>query len=457
MTVLDSLQSKLEKCISERHIPGASVTIYQNGNFTQAVAGTININTLQPVIPETIFMIGSITKILTATLLMQLVDEGIVDLNAPAIDYLPASKVASEVLKKEITIAILLNHTSGIDGDFFDDTGNNSDSLEKYVAAMNKLDYLHPVGKMRAYNNAAYNLIGRIVEKLLGREFSLILRERLLQPIGLLDDVINVSEHLRYSSAVGHVKNQGSQKTEIPKKIVGSTNQVAMGSVLAMSSLSLAKIGQFYLNDGVTQRGERLVLTESLDYLKSNTEGTFNYSGSRVWASYQGSGMTLFNHYGGICGQNSWLGILPEKDLAISVLTNYQSGAFEVELNLLPEILEELGGFKMDSQNSDTEYVDLEPQPDKYIGVYQRYSMDIEIRLSTDDNHHIQIKIEDKEDGELNLGPEEWYELKSVSNTDFEIIGQTLLPVPLIIHFYEFEEAEYPVLEYFGRPHKRVL
>jgi len=295
MTVLDTLQSNLEQCIKDHQIPGASVTIYQNGRFTQAVAGTININTQQPVLPETILMIGSITKVLTATLLMQLVDEGKVDLAAPASDYLPEAKVADEVVKSQITVAMLLNHTSGIDGDFFDGTGNNADGLEKYIEAMSKLEYLHPVGKMRAYNNATYNMVGRIIEKLRGKEFSLILRERLFQSIGIEDDVVFVSEHLKYSSAVGHVKNQQTQQIERINRPVGEMNQVAMGSIAAMSSLSLAKIGQFYLNDGVTQKGERLVSSESLDYLKSQTEGAINYSGSRVWASYQGSGMSLFN------------------------------------------------------------------------------------------------------------------------------------------------------------------
>jgi len=140
--------------------------------------------------------------------------------------------------------------------------------------------------------------------------------------------------------------------------------------------------------------------------------------------------------------------------LAISVLTNSQTGAFEIELNLLPEIWAELGNFVMDGHTAEIDADDIVVSLEQYIGKYKRYSMDIETRLSTDGK--MQIKVEDKEDKELNLGPDEWYFLKPVSKSDFEIIGQTLLPVPLVIHFYEFDETEYPVLEYFGRPHKRV-
>ncbi len=458
MSVLENLQNKLEKCIRDKEIPGASVTVYQNGHFTQAVAGTVNLNTQQPVIPESVFMIGSITKVLTATLLMQLVDEGKVNLDESAINYLPEVRVAREPLKKEITVAMLLNHTSGIDGDFFDGTGNNSDSLKRYIELMDQLEYLHPVGKMRAYNNAAYNMIGRIVEKMRGKNFDQILRERLFAPIGLTDDVVVISEHIKYSSAIGHIKNHKTRQVEMSERTVGEVNQIAMGSIAAMSSLSLAIIGQFYLNDGVTQTGERLVSSGSLAYLKSKTTGAVNYNGSKVWASYQGSGKTIYNHYGGICGQNSWLGILPEKDLAIAVLTNYQTGAFEIELNLMPELWAELGDFTMDTHAA-TETETFESQLDKYIGDYKRYSMDISIRMSADKTkdglEQLEIKVDDKEDEELNLGAEEWYLLKPVSGSDFEIVGQTLLPVSLVIHFYEFDETEFPVLEYFGRPHKR--
>jgi len=133
MSVLENLQNKLEQCISEHQIPGASVTVYQNGKYTQAVAGTINLNTGQPVLPETIFMIGSITKVLTATLFMQLVDEGSVNLNESATIYLPEVKVEGVKLKNEITVAMLLNHTSGIDGDYFIATGNNDDGLKNIL------------------------------------------------------------------------------------------------------------------------------------------------------------------------------------------------------------------------------------------------------------------------------------------------------------------------------------
>jgi len=456
MSVLENLQNKLEQCISEHQIPGASVTVYQNGKYTQAVAGTINLNTGQPVLPETIFMIGSITKVLTATLFMQLVDEGSVNLNESATIYLPEVKVEGVKLKNEITVAMLLNHTSGIDGDYFIATGNNDDGLKKYIEAMTEIEYMHPPGKMRAYNNAAYNMLGRIIEKLRGKPFYQVLREELFEKIGITDDVLQHSEFLRYSAAIGHVKDPKTEKIQLSKITAGEFNQLAMGSLVSMSSLSLAKIGRFYLNDGVTDDGERLVSAESLAYLKSNTDGAINFNGSKVWASYQGSDMILFNHYGGTSGQNSWLGILPEKDLAIAVLTNYQSGAFEIELNLLPEVFEELGGFVMGSPAVASDQDNINVNPEKYIGKYSRHLMDIEIRSSEvqENDNLMEIKIVDKE-GELNPGAKEWYPLQPVSNTDFEVVGQTLLPIPMVIHFYKFEEMEYPVLDFFSRPHKR--
>ena len=74
------------------------------------------------------------SKVWTATLAMQLVDEGKLDLDAPVADVLPELRLADADVAKTVTMRHLLNHTSGIDGDVFTDTGRGDDCVEKYVA-----------------------------------------------------------------------------------------------------------------------------------------------------------------------------------------------------------------------------------------------------------------------------------------------------------------------------------
>ena len=85
-----------------------------------AAAGVINVNTGVDVTPDTLFQIGSITKVYTTTLIMQLVDEGRIELGAPAAAYLPELRFGNGEASHTVTIRQLLTHTSGVDGDFFD-------------------------------------------------------------------------------------------------------------------------------------------------------------------------------------------------------------------------------------------------------------------------------------------------------------------------------------------------
>ncbi len=99
---------------------------------------------------------------------MQLVDEGLLDLDAPVAEVLPGFRVADPDVTRSVTTRHLLTHTSGIDGDVFTDTGRGDDCLERYVAGMAEVAQNHPLGATWSYCNSGYILAGRIVEHLTG-------------------------------------------------------------------------------------------------------------------------------------------------------------------------------------------------------------------------------------------------------------------------------------------------
>jgi CubicO group peptidase (beta-lactamase class C family) len=119
----DNLASRLAASIQKHKVPGASAALFRGGHWEVAAAGVTNVTTGVTVTPETVMHIGSITKVLNATLVMQLVDEGRVELAAPLKRYLPDFHVTDRDATELITVEMLLNHTSGIDGEFFPDAG----------------------------------------------------------------------------------------------------------------------------------------------------------------------------------------------------------------------------------------------------------------------------------------------------------------------------------------------
>src|SRR5262245_26690778 len=117
------LQAQLEAAVAKHKVPGASAALFRNGVLETAAAGVVNVTTGVQVTPETVMHIGSITKTLNTTLVMQLVDEGRIALDRPLKSYLPEFRVADRAATERITVRMLLNHTSGISGDLTPEAG----------------------------------------------------------------------------------------------------------------------------------------------------------------------------------------------------------------------------------------------------------------------------------------------------------------------------------------------
>jgi CubicO group peptidase (beta-lactamase class C family) len=111
----ENLASRLAASIQKHKVPGASAAVFRAGEWEVAAAGVTNVTTGVNATAETVMHIGSITKVLNTTLVMQLVDEGLVELTAPLKRYVPDFQVADRDATERITVEMLLNHTSGID------------------------------------------------------------------------------------------------------------------------------------------------------------------------------------------------------------------------------------------------------------------------------------------------------------------------------------------------------
>ena len=169
MTDLISTKSWLDRelpdLLAKHEVPGAAWAVLHEGEIVDGAAGLLSRTTEVEATPDSVFQIGSITKLWTSTLVMQLVDEGLVDLDVPIRTYLPEFHLASESAAEVITTRQLLNHTAGFEGDIFTDTGVGDDCLEKYIALLADVPQLFEPGEQFSYNNAGYCVLGRLVDR----------------------------------------------------------------------------------------------------------------------------------------------------------------------------------------------------------------------------------------------------------------------------------------------------
>ena len=179
------LQAKLDELAKELEVPGASVGVLIDGEEHYAFTGATCTEHSLPVDASTLFQFGSTGKTYTATALLRLEEQGLVDLDAPVRTYVPELVLKDDDVACRVTVLQLLNHTAGWEGDLMTDTGAGDDALEKYVGLMADIQQVAPLGSSVSYNNASLSLAGRIIEKVTGSTFEKAIGDLLLTPLGM--------------------------------------------------------------------------------------------------------------------------------------------------------------------------------------------------------------------------------------------------------------------------------
>jgi len=167
----DKLFSFVEASAGKYGIPGVAAGVLLEGNETYACHIVTCTENPLPVDKDTVFILASLSKTNTATALIRLVAKNQVELEALVRRYVPELRLADERAAAEVTVLNLLNHTSGMSWGLVVDTGKGDDALASYVARLAELDLIASPGERTSYSQAAYNLAGRIIEKVTGQTF----------------------------------------------------------------------------------------------------------------------------------------------------------------------------------------------------------------------------------------------------------------------------------------------
>src|SRR4051794_27611796 len=373
-------QERLALLADKHGVPGASLAILEGDQVVEASYGVLNIRTGVAATTDALFQIGSITKVWTATLVMQLVDEGLLDLDQPIVTYLPDFKVADPEVTRTVTTRHLLTHTSGIDGDLFLDTGRGDDCVEKYVAACADLKQNHPLGATMSYCNSGYTVLGRLIEVLRGASWDAVLRERLFTPLGLTSAGTLPEEALLHRAAVGHITPPGQEVQVAP--VWGIFRSAGPAGLIHATAREALAFAQLHLADGVAPDGTHVISADSAQAMRvpqiavpdTHTLGSHWGLG---WILMTWSGREVYGHDGGTIGQSAFMRIVPDAGVGVCLLTNggHTQALFR---DLFNEILGELAGVQLPERPeppAQAPDVDLTP----YVGRYAREGVELTI------------------------------------------------------------------------------
>ncbi len=160
----------------------------------------------KPVTPQTPFIIGSITKSFTALALMQLVEQGKVELDAPVQRYIPWFHLANYDASARLSLRHLLYHTSGISRFVGREllAGRGDASLEERVRELRSVKFLHPVGEVFQYSNVNYLVLGLVVQVVSGQPYGEYVREHILRPLQMHHSFVSEADALLNGMAQGY-------------------------------------------------------------------------------------------------------------------------------------------------------------------------------------------------------------------------------------------------------------
>jgi D-alanyl-D-alanine carboxypeptidase len=297
--------------LAEKNKAMGSLTIARDGNvlYTRAVGySEFSGSQKKPVSAATRFRIGSITKMFTAAMVLQLVDEGKLKLTDTLDKFFPQIANANK-----ITIAQILTHRSGIHDSILDPnlrpaSKTNAVTKDELLAVISKgTPDFEPNAKQR-YSNSGYLVLGLILEKLTGKPYEEILKKRIASKIGLKDTYtatgnidVNKNEALTYMNLGGNWK----QVPETHPSLLFSA-----GAIVSTPN-DLTKFIKA-LFDG------KIVSKAGLAAMKTIRDG----DEFGMMEPFKFAGKTFYGHTGGADNYGAWLAFLPEEKLAVAYTTN---------------------------------------------------------------------------------------------------------------------------------------
>ena len=324
MTLIEAIPSEIVRMVAEEQarypVPGLSMGVTTPDEEWATAFGVTSVDHPIDVDADTLLQIGSISKTFLGTLVMRLVDESKLDLDTPVRRWVPELRLRDEDAAARVTLRHCLTHTCGWFGDHFIDTGDDTDALAKYVASMETLEQQVPLGSVWAYNNAAFGLAGRVVEKVTDMPVETAMRELLFEPLGLERTFFFANDVITHRFVVGH--NAFPEGPQVVRRWALPRASNCVGGIVS-SVPELLRYARFHMGDGTTADGARYLSPEAIEHMRSPlVAGPVGEHRGIAWAVSDMKGTRLISHGGATFGQLALLHIAPARRVAFAMLTN---------------------------------------------------------------------------------------------------------------------------------------
>lgn len=364
-TVRSEFKERITKTMKKSKVVGASVAVVSSkGILWIDNFGYEDAENEKPVTDETIFGIGSVTKVLTSAAVMQLAEHDKLDIDNPLSQYLPSFQMQDN--SNGVTPRNVLTHHSGLPSDIF--KGMFSEQPEDYKCLVNYVNDEYMAGtpnQIRAYSNPGYTLLGHMISEVSGMEYPKYVDENILQPLGMDNTEFNALEKAS-KTYDGKGKNQSD---------VNLRDTPAGG--LFTSSKDLSKFLQAFLSESKDLLKPD-TYQQILEQQHKNTPLDFEDRYALGWSmTHRQHAGDIYYHTGTTLYFNAAMAFSPKADVGVIILTNSAKGrsVYKEVHNIIDKVAESKGLPKIESEPAEEmgskERVKVAPESlDQYTGIY---------------------------------------------------------------------------------------
>ena len=326
---------QIKTAMKKHKIPGVVFAMLDGGNviFSNAY-GYADVENKIETTPDTIFKIGSISKVFTGIEVMKMQEEGLIDINMPLVDYLPEFEINSRFSETgPITVSSLLTHRSGLPRGgtiLLWDWSTRPLVLDAQMKSLKDSYMVYPVGYRYKYSNIGYNTLARMIERVRGLEppaentagaFPYYMQENFFNPLGMPDTSFG-SNNLMYGVPSDNPKAMGYYRKK------GHNIPFNQFDIISMASGNVHTT----LNDMITFTASLLapddegIITErllgSMYYHQEDNTRDLKDNGLTWFRNSEVLGETVVFHDGTNQGFISMLALIPEHDIGMVIIAN---------------------------------------------------------------------------------------------------------------------------------------
>ena len=340
-------RTEIWKEINSGKAGSATVAIMENSKIVYSEGfGMADREKSMPVDHNTMFNIGSISKVYVATAIMLLVDDGKVKLDSPVVQYLPDFTMADQRYK-DITVRMLLNHTGGFPGGTMANSfgfEHNADVFKDTIQNLSRSYLKHAPGAMSPYCNEGFTLAEIIVERVSGKKYVDFLTERVFNPLDLNYTGLSVGEEPGKTSAAYYRPDTAARE---PLEVV---------SVLGAGGLAATSEDLCRFVDTFSGKGQQILSQSALEQMKKEQPSQFagklrnaDMPYGLGWdmtdfPKYKAKGIQVLGKSGGTGNYTSMAYTIPAQRLSVALIfAGSGSSAMSVALDILDAMLVEKG------------------------------------------------------------------------------------------------------------------